>query len=130
MSLVLKYIAFAIFSILVNLAMQYISFFVYAGVFDLYVAMFFGTLAGLVVKYVLDKKYIFYHKVESRKDDGIKFILYAFMGIFTTLIFWSFEIGFNVIFGGQYAKYAGAILGLGIGYIIKYQLDKKFVFMK
>ncbi len=50
------------------------------------------------------------------------------MGVFTTFIFWGFEIGFDVIFENQNAKYAGALLGLGIGYIVKYFLDKKFVF--
>ena len=28
------------------------------------------------------------------------------------------------------SKYAGAIIGLSIGYIVKYNLDKKFVFGK
>jgi len=50
------------------------------------------------------------------------------MGVFTTVIFWGFEIGFNYIFTNPQAKYVGAIVGLSIGYIIKYFLDKKFVF--
>jgi len=44
------------------------------------------------------------------------------------VIFWGFEIGFNYIFTNPQAKYVGAIVGLSIGYIIKYFLDKKFVF--
>ncbi len=51
------------------------------------------------------------------------------MGIFTTIIFWGTEIGFNAIFENQNAKYIGAIIGLSIGYAIKYFLDKKFVFV-
>lgn len=126
--MVLRYIIFAIISTLVNLGFQFISFFIYTGFLDIYVAMFFGTLAGLVLKYILDKKYIFYHKPKSKKDDGKKFILYSFMGVFTTFIFWGFELWFDFMFEDEAAKYVGAVVGLSIGYIVKYFLDKKFVF--
>ena len=56
------------------------------------------------------------------------FALYAGMGVFTTVIFWFFEIGFHIIFGTKEMRYAGAALGLTIGYIVKYQMDKRFVF--
>jgi len=125
MSLVVKYIIFAIFSTIVNLVFQYISFIIYSGNFALYFAMFNGTLSGLILKYILDKKFIFYHKPKSKKDDSKKFILYSFMGIFTTTIFWGFELVFDRFLD---QKYLGAVVGLGFGYIIKYFLDKKFVF--
>lgn len=128
MNIAIKYTIFALISTFVNIATQYISFYFYRGFLSLYIAMFFGTLIGLVVKYVLDKKYIFYHKPKSKKDDGKKFILYSLMGIFTTLIFWGFEIGFNYLFKNETSKYIGAVIGLALGYIIKYHLDKKFVF--
>jgi putative flippase GtrA len=91
--------------------------------------MFFGTLAGLVTKYLLDKRYIFYHTPKDKKDDAKKFALYSFMGVFTTVIFWGTEIGFNAVFENPNAKYVGAIIGLSIGYVIKYYLDKKYVFI-
>ena len=50
------------------------------------------------------------------------------MGVFTTLIFWGFEILFDKLFEHELSKYAGAVIGLSIGYIVKYNLDKKFVF--
>lgn len=127
--LVVKYSLFAVISTLVNLLFQYFSFLVYSGFSSLYVAMFFGTLAGLVSKYVLDKKYIFYHTPTDKVDDAKKFTLYSFMGVFTTIIFWGTEITFNTIFESPYAKYMGALIGLMIGYIIKYFLDKKYVFI-
>ena len=96
---------------------------------SLYVAMLFGTVAGLVTKYMLDKKYIFYHTPADKTDDAMKFSLYSFMGVFTTIIFWGTEITFNAIFENPYAKYMGAVIGLMIGYIIKYFLDKKYVFV-
>ena len=91
--------------------------------------MFTGTLSGLVVKYVLDKKLIFYHVVENKKDDAKKFALYSLMGVFTTIIFWGTEIAFDARSQNPNAKYLGAVIGLSIGYIIKYFLDKKFVFI-
>jgi putative flippase GtrA len=90
--------------------------------------MLLGTLAGLVVKYVLDKKFIFYHKVKGKKDDAKKFALYSLMGVFTTIIFWGTEITFDMVSQDPNAKYLGAVVGLSIGYAIKYALDKKFVF--
>jgi len=124
-----KYILFAGISTLFNLLFQYLSFLVYSDLGSLYIAMFAGTLAGLVVKYVLDKKFIFYHKVKDKKDDAKKFVLYSLMGVFTTIIFWGTEIAFDSLYKYQNAKYLGAIIGLSIGYVIKYFLDKKFVFI-
>ena len=50
------------------------------------------------------------------------------MGIMTTVIFWGFEILFDYIFHTKAWRYAGGVLGLTIGYSIKYYLDKRFVF--
>lgn len=128
MLLVLKYSFFALIATIINLFTQFISLAIYSQNFSLYIAMFLGTLTGLITKYILDKKYIFYYVVKDKKEDSQKFILYSIMGIFTTLIFWGFEIGFDYIFDSEIAKYIGAIIGLSIGYITKYFLDKKFVF--
>jgi len=126
--MILKYILFACVSIVVNLAFQYISFVVYAGFLSLLVAMIVGTLSGLIVKYLLDKNYIFYYETTSTQENAKKFILYSFMGVFTTLIFWLFEFSFDIIFQNSIAKYIGATIGLIVGYVVKYYLDKKFVF--
>ncbi len=127
--LAIKYTIFAVISTLFNLLFQYLSFLVYDDFASLYVAMFFGTLAGLVAKYVLDKKYIFYHTPTDKKDDAKKFALYSFMGVFTTIIFWGTEIAFDTLSQDPNAKYLGAVIGLSIGYVIKYFLDKKYVFI-
>lgn len=127
--IVVKYTVFAVISTGCNLLFQYLSFAVYSGFAGLYVAMFFGTLAGLVAKYILDKKYIFYHIVKDKKDDAKKFALYSLMGVFTTIIFWGTEIAFDALIQDPNAKYIGAIIGLSIGYVIKYFLDKKYVFI-
>jgi len=125
-----NYIIFAVFSTVVNLSFQYISFMIYSGFLAIYIAMFFGTLSGLIVKYILDKKFIFNYETKTKKENLNKFMLYSLMGVFTTIIFWFFEVTFDYIFHSEIAKYIGAIIGLSIGYSVKYLLDKKFVFKK
>lgn len=90
--------------------------------------MFMGTLVGLISKYILDKKFIFHFKPKNKKNDAKTFISYTLTGSITTLLFWGIEISFDSVFGGEVAKYIGAIIGLSLGYSIKYLLDKKFVF--
>ncbi len=126
--LAVRYILFALIATAANLLFQYISFYLYDGTGSLYIAMSVGTVIGLMLKYVLDKKYIFFHTPKSKKDDGKKFLVYSFMGGVTTAIFWGFELGFHWVFESENAKYLGALTGLSIGYIIKYFLDKHYVF--
>ena len=127
--LAIKYTLFAVISTLVNLLFQWLSFAVYEGLGSLYIAMFVGTLVGLIAKYILDKRWIFYHTPKNKKDDAKKFMLYSFMGVFTTIIFWGTEMTFYYLVSSHNAKYVGAVLGLSIGYVIKYFLDKKYVFI-
>jgi putative flippase GtrA len=127
-SLAAKYAFFAAVATVANVVTQYISLSLYSKVYSLYIAMAIGTFAGLVLKYVLDREYIFYYRVQDRKEDITTFVLYSCMGVFTTLIFWIFEIGFNAIFENASAKYIGAVVGLTFGYTTKYHLDKRYVF--
>ena len=123
-----KYVLFAVVATLLNLLFQYMSFQLYNGFASLYVAMAAGTGAGLLSKYILDKKYIFYHKPASKKNDAAKFFFYSLTGVFTTFIFWGTEIAFDAMFDVESAKYIGAVVGLAIGYTFKFFLDKTFVF--
>jgi len=126
--LVLKYTIFAAISIGINLFFQYLSFLFYGDVFSLYVAMIFGSFGGLIVKYVLDKNWIFYYISKDKQEDVKRFILYSFMGVCTTILFWITEISFYYLVSNPKGKYLGAFVGLSVGYIIKYYLDKKYVF--
>jgi putative flippase GtrA len=128
MNIAVRYISFSIFATVVNISSQYVSFYIYNGFLNLYLAMFVGTLSGLILKYILDKKYIFYYNSKSRQYDGITFSLYSLTGIITTFIFWGFEMSFDYIFEDKNAKYLGAVIGLSIGYTAKYFLDKELVF--
>jgi hypothetical protein len=55
-------------------------------------------------------------------------VLYVAMGLGTTLIFWGAEFGADLLFHSQSARLAGGTLGLILGYLAKYHLDKRFVF--
>jgi len=90
--------------------------------------MALGTLAGLLAKYVLDKKYIFGHITRHIREDAARFLAYTMTGGLTTALFWGTEILFDWFLPQKGAKYLGAALGLTLGYVIKYFLDKHFVF--
>lgn len=128
MTIASKYSLFAILATLINLSVQEIVIRIYDGSFPIYLAMMFGTLAGLVSKYLLDKKTIFGFITTSHREDLGKFTLYGLTGVVTTAIFWGFELGFDSLIGGKIARYMGAVIGLSIGYGVKYQLDKRYVF--
>jgi putative flippase GtrA len=87
-----------------------------------------GTATGFIVKYWLDKNWIFFDVSSDRSDEAAKIFTYGLFGILTTLIFWSFELAAWWAFETSTAKYAGAVAGLSVGYALKYMLDRAFVF--
>lgn len=128
MTLALTYSFFAFLATAVNIGTQDLVIRMYSGPYSVVASIAAGTLTGLVVKYVLDKRYIFRFKSVDVLHDGKTFMLYSLMGIFTTMIFWGFEFGFHQLFKTKEMRYFGGIIGLAIGYLSKYQLDKQFVF--
>lgn len=126
--LAMLYTAFAIVATLCNILAQDICNYLYSGDFSILISLLMGTGLGLVVKYILDKKYIFQYKTKTAGHNRQIFFLYTIMGILTTMIFWGFEFGFHYIFETKEMRYLGGILGLMIGYICKYYLDKRYVF--
>jgi putative flippase GtrA len=128
MQLVLKYSLFALIATAINLGTQWLVLLIQNNDLWLLLALFAGTATGLVAKYILDKRWIFYYQTSGAKDDAQRFTLYTVMGLLTTAIFWGMELGFHYLIGSEQAKYIGGALGLSIGYYIKYQLDKRFVF--
>jgi putative flippase GtrA len=127
-TLVLRYAAFAVLATLANLGTQRL---VLAGGDDaarFAVAVGAGTLVGLVVKYALDKRWIFGDRETGLRAHGRKFTLYTVMGLVTTAIFWGTETAFWLLWRTDLMREAGAVLGLTVGYVVKYRLDRRFVF--
>ena len=128
--LALRYAGFAAVATLANLGAQRL---VLAGIDPVgtqrfVLAMAVGTGVGLVVKYLLDKRWIFYDRTTGARAQGTQFALYTAMGLVTTAIFWVTETAFWMIWGTDLAREIGAVLGLSVGYVTKYLLDRRYVF--
>lgn len=124
------YALLALVAMSANIAVQDVLVRIYAGYLPIPLAEALGTVVGLMVKYGLDKRYIFAFVARDARHDTRTFLLYALMGVATTFIFWGFEFGFHHLFQSKEMRYFGAVLGLTIGYVSKYYLDKKYVFQK
>jgi len=124
----LMYTIFALFATVANIGSQEIAITLYQGSFAIMLSIFAGTAVGLVLKYWLDKRYIFKYQTKSIQHGSKTFTLYTIMGIVTTFIFWGFELAFDAIYGTKEMRYLGGVIGLAIGYYVKYQLDKRYVF--
>ncbi len=127
-ALVARYAAFAALATLTNLAMQRALLPDDPDGQAFAIAVGAGTVAGLIVKYVLDKRWIFFDAAGGVHAHGRKFPLYTLTGVVTTAFFWGTETAFWVIWDTTVMRELGAILGLTLGYVLKYQLDKRFVF--
>lgn len=119
---------FALVATITNIFTQVVSIYFYTGLLHIQISIIMGTATGLIIKYLLDKNFIFKYQTKNLKHETRTFILYLIMGILTTLIFLSFELGFHIIYQSDAMRYLGGIIGLIIGYILKYFLDKLFVF--
>lgn len=128
MKLVFSYSLFALVAIIANFCAQELSLRIYSSTYALWVSIIFGTFVGLVVKFYLDKTYIFKFISKNNVQEGYAFFLYSLMGVLTTSIFWGMEWAFYLYFATDVMKYVGGFLGLVIGYFAKYYLDKRFVF--
>lgn len=128
MGIAFLYGLFAAVSTAANLGMQACVHAVLGRPNGIIVPMIFGTGAGLLVKYALDKRWIFNHVTKSAVHDVGTFIIYATMGLATTAIFWITELAFHKAFGQPRWSFLGGAIGLATGYVVKYQLDKRFTF--
>lgn len=126
--LAIRYAILAALATLANIAAQEGTLRIYEGIYAIGGSIFIGTAVGLVVKYILDKRYIFRFKAQNRRHDSRIFILYTVMGLLTTVIFWGFEWGFQLLYETKEMRYLGGVIGLTLGYLTKFQLDKRFVF--
>jgi len=124
--LAMRYAAFAGIATALNLAAQALSLAAYGGALALPLAMVIGTAVGLVAKFELDRRWIFY--VADRARTGTTFLGYAGTGVLTTAIFWCTEIAAHLVSGIPEGKYVGGAIGLAVGYVIKFTLDRDYVF--
>ncbi len=127
-ALIIRYVAFAIVATVANLGVQRLTLMAGNDAKWFILAMCLGTLTGLGVKFILDKHWIFFDRATGIRANSRQFVLYAAMGLLTTAIFWITETLFWVIWNTHMMRELGAVIGLMIGYTIKYNLDRRFVF--
>ena len=125
-TIALRYVIFAVIATIANLGTQRL---VLSGGEGLFIwAVLAGTAVGLVVKYLLDKRWIFFDTSSGTAAHARKFTLYTVMGLLTTAIFWGMETAFWLTWRTDAMRELGAVIGLTIGYVVKYWLDRKYVF--
>ena len=129
MRVAVAYTLFAVAATAANIGSQEASLRLHDGFWAVPVSVLVGTAVGLVVKYALDKRYIFRFTPASAVQDTQTFAFYSLSGAATTAVFWSFEFAFDYLFQTKAMRYLGGVLGLAIGYCAKYQLDKRYVFI-
>lgn len=122
------YSAIALLATAVNIGCQALVVALYQGAGHIQLSVLAGTAAGLPIKYVLEKKFIFLFTANGLGHDTRLFAIYSFLGVFTTTLFWGIEYLFHLWFGTDTMRYAGAALGLALGYTLKYHMDKHWVF--
>ena len=127
-TLALRYAGFAVIATIANLGLQRLVLALGEGAVIYVAAVAAGTLIGLLVKYILDKRWIFFDHSTGIRAHGRKFALYTAMGLVTTAIFWGTETAFWLIWNSDPMRELGAVLGLSVGYVTKYLLDRRFVF--
>lgn len=127
-TLVLRYGAFAALATFANLAAQRAVLWFGETTLFYVAAVALGTAVGLVSKYLLDKRWIFFDTETGIRAHGRKFTKYAAMGLLTTALFWATETLFWLTWRTDAMRELGAILGLAAGYALKYNLDRRFVF--
>ena len=123
------YTLFAVLSTAINIGSQMLSIWIYKGPLTIEISILVGTAMGLPLRYFLEKRYIFNFTSKNLVHDGKLFVFYSAMGVITTLIFWGTEYAFHLIYDTDFMRYLGGIIGLSIGFYVKYQLDKKYVFV-
>ena len=127
-ALVLRYASFAVLATVANLMLQRLVLSVSPTAIGYGLGLLMGTAVGLAVKFVLDKYYIFDDRTSGFVHNSQRFLKYAVMAIATTLIFFAIETAFWLYWGTERMREAGALMGLTIGYVVKYRLDRQFVF--
>lgn len=126
--LAINYAILALIATVANIGAQDLFLRAYSGAFAILASVTVGTGIGLIVKYILDKRYIFRFRARNFTHDTQTFALYTVMGLATTVVFWGFELGFHHVFETKEMRYVGGVVGLAIGYLTKFHLDKRYVF--
>jgi putative flippase GtrA len=124
--LVFRYAAFCLLAMTVNLGLQFLAHRCLGAGF--WLALVIGTTGGLILKYVLDRNFIFAAGGVNFATDAGRFSLYGCLGLITTAVFWLAEWLGHQWLPQSHGRYLGGALGLTLGYTLKYWMDRRWVF--
>ena len=140
----ITYITFALISIIINTSTQIIIQTLYNHIDCLWLdkVLFIHVTCGFIIKiliatgvafifkYIIDKAIVFEVNgvLDSKKMKIRQFGLYLLFSFITTIIFWGIVLVFKMIFADQWAELVGTVVGLSVGYTIKFFLDSKIAF--
>ena len=127
-SIIVRYACCACIAICVNLMLQRGVLFFGNDILTFGLAVVVGTVGGLLVKFILDSHFIFVDGNFGSSDRSTKFALYTLTGVLTTGLFWGTESTFWFIWRTDLMREIGALIGLSLGYFVKFKLDRRFVF--
>ncbi|MEO1323609.1 MAG: GtrA family protein [Pseudomonadota bacterium] len=125
---ILKYALAAVAATIANIGAQWLIVSLLGNTaYVVYASVLIGTAVGLVAKFLMDKFLIFRDSAAGRQA-VTQVTLYLATGIFTTIVFWAIELAFHYAYQTDLMRYVGGVLGLAVGYTLKYMLDSRFVF--
>ncbi|MEL7283660.1 MAG: GtrA family protein [Pseudomonadota bacterium] len=125
---ILKYALAAVAATITNIGAQWLIVSLLGNTaYVVYASVLIGTAVGLVAKFLMDKFLIFRDPAAGRQA-VTQVSLYLATGIFTTIVFWAIELAFHYVYQTDLMRYVGGVLGLAVGYTLKYMLDSRFVF--
>jgi putative flippase GtrA len=122
------YTAIAVTASCVNLLLQFTFLKLYAAKYAIELSIVVATAIVLPFKYLADKKLIFKFATHGVKQDAKKFANYTFVSVFTVAIFWGIEYSAHLISDNAAIRYSAGAFGLALSFLMKYQLDKRYVF--
>lgn len=131
MSIVVRYTAFALIAGALNLGVQVLIISM-LGTQALIVALLLGSAAGLLTKYVLDRRFVFRHElgVPIRPMREVStFSRYTGTGVITTGIFWGCESTLYALTDDRALTLFGGAIGLIVGNWLKFHLDRRLTFV-
>ena len=122
----IRYAAFALVAAAANLLTQEATMRSYHGPWPRGAALASGTAVGLLLKYLLDSRFIFHARVAGAIKGVARFFRYVLTSIVSTGLFWAIELAFARFLD---SPAVGGAIGLAAGYALKYLLDSRLVFL-
>ena len=119
------YYAFALVAVGLNVLVQHLVFISLTHSHAIFIAMLIGAAVALVAKYFLDRKFVF---LKTSSANRRELFWYALTGGLITIVFFVAEYVIWDAYKTGLARDIGIVVGMLLGYTLKYFIDKHLVF--